>query len=197
MVRLALTWKGSPWVHELRPGLSKLGRNPTNDFRISAPSVSSFHAEVQVEGDSVKVRDLGSTNGTFINGQPVTEADLVPGDTLRLGDVELSLEQVLVSPRQVAAGNTEQIARAAAAELAKPCALHTGLPAIYHCENCGGYFCESCVKIIGHDRHNSVTVCPVCSGQCNFLGRKQDTPKKSGSLLAKLTQTLKIPFPKT
>lgn len=194
MVRLALTCKGSDRAHELRPGLSKFGRNPTNDYRISAPSVSSFHAEIQVEGDSIRVRDLGSTNGTFINGQPVQESALVPGDTLRLGEVEFTLEQVPVSPRQgVPTGDTEQIVRTA--ELPKSCALHAGLAAVYHCENCGGYFCEGCVRIVGHDRHNTVTVCPVCQGQCNFLGRRQDAPKK-GSLLAKLTQTLKIPFPR-
>lgn len=192
-MRLVLTWRGSPWAHELRPGLNKLGRNPTNDFRISAPSVSSFHAEIQVEQGTVRVRDLGSTNGTFINGEQVQEGSLSPGDTLRLGEVELALEEVLVTPRrEVASGNTEQIARAAA-ELPKVCALHTGLPAVYQCENCGGFYCESCVKIVGHDRLNTMTVCPVCSGQCNFLGRKHDAPKK-GSLLARLTQTLKIPL---
>src|SRR4029077_1381663 len=67
MVRVVLRWIDSPWAFELAPGLNKLGRNPTNDFRVSDPSVSSFHAELMVEDELIRVRDLGSTNGTFID----------------------------------------------------------------------------------------------------------------------------------
>ena len=62
-----------PLEFGLRTGLNTLGRNPTNDFCIHEASVSSFHAEITVQDDGavVLVRDLQSTNGTFVDGQPV------------------------------------------------------------------------------------------------------------------------------
>lgn len=193
MVRLVLTWKNSPWAFELRPGLNKLGRNPTNDFRISDPSISSFHVEIVVEEEEIRVRDLGSTNGTFINGEKLREGTLGPGMVLRLGTVELQLEEVLVTrrpePMPQRAGEG-----AGGVELPKQCAYHPGTPAAYQCENCAGLLCEHCVKVVGHDRLNTMTLCPVCNGQCNHLAPKPPAPPKNASLLSRLTQTLKIPF---
>jgi pSer/pThr/pTyr-binding forkhead associated (FHA) protein len=56
-------------------------------------SVSSHHCEILLKGNDVIVRDLGSTNGTFVNGEKVTtEAPLKPGQILRLGQLEMRLE---------------------------------------------------------------------------------------------------------
>jgi hypothetical protein len=91
------------------PGLNRLGRNPTNDFRVSDPSVSSFHAELTVEGEEIRVRDLASTNGTFIDGARVEDATLGPKQVLRLGNVRFALEEVSVTPGTARAwrcGNT-------------------------------------------------------------------------------------------
>src|SRR6187399_1031186 len=98
MVRVVLRWLDSPWAFELSPGLNKLGRNPTNDFRVSDPSISSFHAELMVEGEEIRVRDLSSTNGTFIDDQKIEEGRLRPENILRLGNVRFQLEEVLVTP---------------------------------------------------------------------------------------------------
>src|SRR6266540_6968541 len=73
----------------LKPGANRLGRNEQNDLPINDPTVSSFHCEIAFEHDTVIVRDLGSTNGTFINSVPIRQAILEPGQTLRLGTVEL------------------------------------------------------------------------------------------------------------
>src|SRR5205814_8496083 len=96
MLRLVLEWVNTPWAFELHPGLNKLGRNPTNDFRVTDPSISSFHAELFIEGDSVRVRDLGSTNGTFIDGERIEEGLLTPEKVLRLGNAEFKLDEVVV-----------------------------------------------------------------------------------------------------
>ncbi len=69
-----------------------MGRGFANDFKIEDASVSSSHAEVLVNGNSVTVRDLGSTNGTFVNRAPVTNVPLQPGQWLRLGGVEMLFE---------------------------------------------------------------------------------------------------------
>jgi len=69
-----------------------LGRLEDNTFQIAEASVSSHHCEVELRGSDVVVRDLNSTNGTFIGGEKVTEKVLNIGQILRLGQVELRLE---------------------------------------------------------------------------------------------------------
>ena len=69
-----------------------IGRVDDNTFPISDPSVSSHHCEILLQGQDVRVRDLDSTNGTFIEGEKITEAALKPGQILRLGQIQLRLE---------------------------------------------------------------------------------------------------------
>jgi pSer/pThr/pTyr-binding forkhead associated (FHA) protein len=70
-----------------------VGRVEENNFQISEPSVSSRHCEILLRGNDIVVKDLGSTNGTFINGERITEEGILkPGQTLRLGNVELKLD---------------------------------------------------------------------------------------------------------
>ena len=98
MERLALAWVNKPYAFDLMPGLNRIGRNPTNDFRVADASVSSFHCEVTLEpGNKVHVRDLASTNGTFIDGVQALDGELRPGQVLRLGSVEFKLESVTVA----------------------------------------------------------------------------------------------------
>ncbi len=77
---------------ELSVERTTVGRVEENTFQIAAPSVSSRHAEILLRGSEVLVHDLNSTNGTFINGEKITEAVLLPGQTLRLGQVELKID---------------------------------------------------------------------------------------------------------
>ena len=78
--------------HELKAEKTTVGRIEDNTFQIPDPSVSSHHCEVVLKGNDVVIRDLNSTNGTFINGQQITEATLKPSQILRLGQVEVRLE---------------------------------------------------------------------------------------------------------
>ena len=78
--------------YELKVDKTTVGRVDDNTFPIVEPSVSSHHCEVLLRGNEVLVKDLGSTNGTFINGQKITEGALKPGQILRLGQVEVRLE---------------------------------------------------------------------------------------------------------
>src|SRR2546426_4794517 len=103
MNKLVLTGLTHPGAFELEPGFNTLGRNPTNDFRVHDVTVSSFHCEIVVSEDSVLVRDLGSTNGTYIDGQPIHEAQLKPGEILRLGSAEARLDsQPATEPAHIA-----------------------------------------------------------------------------------------------
>ena len=69
-----------------------IGRSPRNSFQIPATSVSGQHCEVRLKGDQLLVRDMRSTNGTFINDSMISQGVLKGGDTLRLGDIQLRLE---------------------------------------------------------------------------------------------------------
>ena len=77
---------------ELGAQWTTLGRADSNQIQLLEQSVSGRHCEVKTEGDDLRVRDLLSTNGTFMDGKKLTEGLLKPGQMLRLGDVELRYE---------------------------------------------------------------------------------------------------------
>jgi pSer/pThr/pTyr-binding forkhead associated (FHA) protein len=79
-------------THDLKVDKTTIGRVEDNTFQIAEPSVSSHHCEVLLRGSDVVVRDLNSTNGTFVNGEKVTETVIKPGQVLRLGQIEMRLE---------------------------------------------------------------------------------------------------------
>ncbi|HEX3596217.1 MAG TPA: sigma 54-interacting transcriptional regulator [Polyangiaceae bacterium] len=69
-----------------------VGTAGSNDLRLSDDTVSRHHCEIVARGDCYAVRDLGSTNGTLVEGVSVFEAPLVPGARLILGDSALVFE---------------------------------------------------------------------------------------------------------
>lgn len=79
-------------AHELGDQWTTIGRADGNAIQLVEGSISGRHCEVQVRGEKLAVRDLLSTNGTFVGGQKITEAVVKPGQTLRLGDLELRFE---------------------------------------------------------------------------------------------------------
>ena len=70
----------------------RVGRALDNDIVIEDRRVSRHHAELIRQGNSLLLRDLKSTNGTAVNGQPVQETKLVSGDRISLGGLELAVE---------------------------------------------------------------------------------------------------------
>ena len=111
-------------THELKAEKTTIGRVEDNMFQIAEPSVSSHHCEVLLRGKEVVVKDLNSTNGTYINGEKISEAPLNPGQILRLGQIEMRLEtdapaggpgkkldQTMVMQRGVSLTELEQTAR--------------------------------------------------------------------------------------
>src|SRR4051812_32712881 len=65
----------------------RIGRDAANDVVLQDPNVSRFHAEIALSGESITVRDLGSSNGTRLNGVPVgTDGETVPtGGEIAIG----------------------------------------------------------------------------------------------------------------
>ncbi len=68
-----------------------IGRDPTAEISVADDSISRRHASFGVESGAVTVTDLGSTNGTKLNGAPVEKAAMNPGDEVTLGAVTVSL----------------------------------------------------------------------------------------------------------
>ncbi len=93
MARLVLLSEGfTGKTYELKVEKTTVGRVSDNAFEISEASVSSHHAEIHLRGNDILVKDLGSTNGTFINGEKITEGVVKPGQILRIGMIEMRLE---------------------------------------------------------------------------------------------------------
>ena len=69
-----------------------IGRLPECAVVLDDPNVSRRHAQLRREGDSVLLVDLGSTNGTKVNGVVVRERRLTPGDTVTVGTTTMRFE---------------------------------------------------------------------------------------------------------
>jgi hypothetical protein len=76
-------------TYEITTPLIILGRGTDCDLRLVDPGVSRHHAEIRVEDGEVVLVDLGSTNGTFVNGQPVRRVALTDGTRVTLGRTTL------------------------------------------------------------------------------------------------------------
>lgn len=72
----------------------RIGRSPDADLTIEHPSVSSLHCELRHDGEDWELLDLGSKNGTHVNGKPRTRRFLCAGDVVQLGDTVLVYVEV-------------------------------------------------------------------------------------------------------
>ncbi|MEO8699883.1 MAG: sigma 54-interacting transcriptional regulator [Kofleriaceae bacterium] len=69
-----------------------VGTDPSTDFRLSDPTVSRTHCELVLADGKVLIRDLGSRNGTFVNGVSIVAAHLSTGSIVRIGRTELTFD---------------------------------------------------------------------------------------------------------
>ena len=80
---------GSNRNYPLKQGGNVVGRGQDADFRLPDTGVSRRHLEITWDGQSAMLADLGSTNGTTVNGQPVQTWQLADGDVIRIGHSSL------------------------------------------------------------------------------------------------------------
>jgi len=78
---------------EISSKIVRIGRDSNNDLQLHDSEVSRFHTELQPEGDGFKVVDLGSSNGTFLNGERITSAALSSGDRVQLGKTHIVIKE--------------------------------------------------------------------------------------------------------
>jgi ABC-type multidrug transport system ATPase subunit len=79
-------------AHPLAIGRITVGRDPRNDLHLPDLLVSRNHAELRVQQGEAEIVDLGSANGTFVNGQRVTRAQVYDGDVITIGHYLLQVE---------------------------------------------------------------------------------------------------------
>jgi hypothetical protein len=207
---------GTPqaWEIILKPGFNSIGRGQENDFTISHESVSNLHCQVIVDGDTVKIEDLGSMNGTFINDQPTREARLLPGQRIRLGEIGMQLESDAAAPapagieQQTAAvsfssGGAEQPGQVVWArwpsvapstveeEKAVYCKNHYQNLAKYKCEKCKRYLCDLCINTRGSSA-GGLKFCKICGNEC--VPVKFKSAVEQVDFFAAVPQAFKYPF---
>lgn len=164
----------------------RLGRAPDNDLVVDHASVSLHHCEVALAGEGVTIRDLGSTNGTWLDGMPVTTPLTVRGPhVLRVGAVELRIEhtdvEVVIPQFQTEAVPPVLIAPTTGKGV---CQKHQDRPAMWQCPHCHRLICPACIHRIKLQRGRTHYLCPECSRPAELLPEYQKG--RRGSLLRRL-----------
>jgi hypothetical protein len=190
----------------LDPGLTGIGRTADNDCTIEDASISTHHCEIILTDEGASVRDLGSTNGTFIDDRPIREAPLRSGQTLRLGDVELLFDAdtpaelaEFVPPPQSLPPAPESPAPPAAAIPAVPagplvCVNHPKRQAQLYCRQCRKVFCPFCVKT-GRTAGVQGKYCLVCGTECEWINAALlQAPKDERTFFQLLPGAFTYPF---
>lgn len=174
-------------------GLNRIGRAPGNEIRLDDASISASHCELWLMKERLLVRDLGSTNGTFINGRPVTEGVLSEGDLLSAGRVAFLVVGV---PGHVAIPEPPPPPPPPPrfAPDGFPCCVnHWSDHARFRCRQCGEQFCRECVRLLGRRGGVQHAFCPLCGSECvEIVPPRQSSSGSGRGWLAKLTQTLRL-----
>jgi pSer/pThr/pTyr-binding forkhead associated (FHA) protein len=93
MPKLILTTEAQGKVaYEFAESSITIGRAPDNMIVIDDPSVSNRHAQLELSGETYRLKDLDSTNGTKVNGVPITDTALRFEDRIRFGAIEARFE---------------------------------------------------------------------------------------------------------
>ncbi len=194
---LALLRVNTPGINveflPLKPGRNRVGRGIENDICLNHPSVSFLHCDIEVGSEGAIVRDLGSTNGTFIDGERIREGALRPGQRLWLGEVELEWrheESATQGTPQTSGKRREPLVP----ELAKVrCASHPQVRAVWICTECQRPFCAACVKPVALGSRKAVSLCQVCDGVCERIEKRS---RRAGpvSFVGGLLRALRYPL---
>lgn len=180
-------------VIELKPGVNRFGRSSANDHQFPYPEVSEMHCEVLVENDFVFVRDLESSNGTFIDGDLIRDSALYSGQALQIGLVEMILDAPPVTVALPEMPKPEPVSAPVAVPLADgypSCLGHANRHAIWECPHCSRVFCDECIRKLRRVGGIHLKLCPSCSNPCRLTAWSEMMRKKK-MLVAKLTNGIK------
>ena len=92
LARTTIVIRSGNRVREYSHGRVIVGRAHDADFRIDNPDVSRRHAAIYWHDGTIMLEDLGSTNGTMVNGYPVSSTAVVPSDVIVIGDCRMNVD---------------------------------------------------------------------------------------------------------
>ncbi len=183
---------GEAQTIELRLGINRLGRSAENDFQIADPSVSGTHCEIALGCGHVTVQDCGSSNGTYLDGAPIMQSRLEPGQVLRLGGVDLVVLDTEVPIR--VPSFQEPVMPAPPVMLSNGAALcqcQGHQMASFRCTSCRALWCGDCIHRLRRRGGKVLCLCPRCSFPVEAL---RAPAKKKQSLFNRLCETTKMWF---
>jgi hypothetical protein len=175
---------------QLKPGVNTLGRHPSNDIQLDDPSVSSFHGELHVADIGVSVKDLGSTNGTFINQKQIAKGFVRGEDLVTFGGVDCVVEVAQVNISIPDLPVVEQVTAAFLDDGAPACFTHREVAATQRCTKCDSWWCSQCVRLLKKLNGEFLSFCPECSAPCVPLAREA-APTRKGFFRG-LQETLRL-----
>ena len=178
-------------VIELNLGVNRLGRDPENDFPIEHPTVSASHCEIVLSNEGVIVRDCASSNGTFVGGERIEEAQLSAGQTVHLGEVELLVETTEVTIAIPKFDVPRPAPPVVMSDGSLICPRHPRARATLQCTHCKEVLCDACVRRLRRRGGKLLKFCPLCSHPCEPIGGEK---RKKKSLLGIFRKTVKLPF---
>lgn len=82
---------GSFRTAPIRPGTNSIGRTADCAIRIDDPKISGHHADLNVSESGYVLTDLNSRNGTFVNGERITQKNVFKGDQIKIGETTITL----------------------------------------------------------------------------------------------------------
>ena len=159
------------WDVELKPGVNSLGRSEDNDIPIEHPSVSSSHCQIIVSGGNARIKDLGSVSGTFVEDTLVEEMVLLPGQKIRLGEIEVRFHSE--APAHSNEAGKSSIRPPGMIQQTLPvsprarlfCKFHPKTAARFLCPKCNHAFCDLCVNA-RQDHGETRKFCRSCGVEC-------------------------------
>ncbi len=91
---------GNRKTYELEFGVNKIGRHPDNNVPIIDPSMSRYHAEIEITSNEIIIKDCGSSNHTYVNGTAIKQPKLLKGgESIRFGNANFKFVSV-ASPQE-------------------------------------------------------------------------------------------------
>ena len=185
---------------ELKSGVNRIGRNQTNDIVLPYSEVSSFHCEILVDKEFIFVRDMNSSNGTFVNGDAVNDTALYSGQVLQIADVrmELQAEEIRIALPDIPKPEVPPemvVASTVLADGEPSCLSHSLRHAIWECPSCTRLYCDECIRKLRRVGGNELKLCPSCSNPCKLTswanGMRNKRKGFFGSVIHKIADNFK------
>ena len=181
------TFDGAVHAHELKEGTIRIGRTPDNDLQIDELAVSAHHCEIRCTSGAIRVKDLDSIAGTYVDGEPVTEHDVKIGQVLGLGAFLVHVRDSESGSAGGARGHAD-LTPVRLPDGSYSCLRHHGRRAVFECPECFDLACEDCVRPVAGKGGAKEALCPSCGAKCHAIDWSGLTMGKTEALVSLLPE---------